>query len=172
MSCSKNSSIDAKVSRKSRIFEFRFGSRMYVFCGLIHPPDTAQGCDSGFSDFFIFFHEFFWEGFHISHKKCRISLISGISDAFKGPVHVVYLPVVIILAPEESWMSILSPNNHFVIHSKPWSQRKYLLKSITKVRRGNVTIEWFCLCWAYVNLFSQHFVKKKSTSRCRMALIF
>ena len=76
---------------------------MYVFCGRIHPPGTAQDCDSGFFDFFIFFREFFGEGFHISHKKSvEYQMISGISMPSKGPVHVVYLPVVIILAPEES----------------------------------------------------------------------
>ena len=70
----------------------------------------------------------------------------------KGPLqYMVYVLFLIILAPEESCWSILLPSNHFMVCSKPGSQRKYTLKSVTKAKMRNVTPEWNLLMLAYVH---------------------
>ena len=145
---------------------------MYVFCGLLHPSDKARTWDSGFLEIFIFFREFLWGCFHISLTKVQNVNNLRKSDCLQRDLYIWFMYCFfIILAPEESCWSILLPSNHFMVCSKPGSQRKYTLKSVTKAKMRNVTPEWNLLMLAYVNLFSQHFVKKKSTSRCGMAFI-
>ena len=120
---------------------------MYVFCGLLHPSDKARTCDSGFLEIFIFFREFLWGGFDILTQKCRKSIIYENLIVFKV-ISACGLCIVFNYFSIRRKLRVYTlPSNHFVECSKPGSQRKFTLKSVTKVKMRNITPEWICLCW-------------------------
>ena len=94
-----------------------------------------------FSKFSYFFVSFCEEVFTFLSQKCRMSIIYENPIVFKGTSTYGLCIVLMILAPEESCWSILLPSNHFMVCSKPGSQRKYTLKSVTKAKMRNVTPE-------------------------------